>query len=96
MHNISIAKERQRNHSKFAYKMRKFITAFNCCFPELENYVKTSTMFSSPFGVHVFTVSETLHMELINLQCGSELTNIYPTIPKIEFYGKYIIAKNLF
>lgn len=86
-------KEWQNNNfSKYSDEIRKLIVAFNCRFKELVNYEKAFEMFSSPFGVDASTVSETLQMELIDLQCNVELKNTYPTIPKIEFYTKYITA----
>jgi hypothetical protein len=88
-----LLKEWQNNNfSKYSDEIRKLIVAFNCRFKELVNYEKAFEMFSSPFGVDASTVSETLQMELIDLQCNVELKNIYPTIPKIEFYSKYITA----
>ena len=82
------------NFSKFAANLRELIEAFNCRFSELVNYEKAFEMFISPFDIDVSTVWETLQMELFDLQCNIELKNIYPTIPKIEYYSKYITAEN--
>lgn len=83
----------RQNFLKYADEIKNLVAAFDSRFSELKNYDKVFETFSSPFHVDVSTVSETLQMEIIDLQCNSELRLLYPTTSKIDFYNKYVTAE---
>ena len=76
---------------KFIDDIRKLIVAYNCRFREMLNYGKVFERWSALHLMLMFPVFK--KPDKSTLQCNIELKNIYPTIPKIQFYT-YIQEKN--
>ncbi len=55
----------------------------------LEDYIHNATdfeLFAQPFTISVDTISDGLQMELIKLQCDSELKHKFKSLPLSDFY----------
>lgn len=80
------------NVTKYANEVNKLLIGFNSRFEEIEKYSNSFDIFSTPFNVDPKVVPSNLQLEIIELQCNNELKQIFLSIPKIEFYNKYITS----
>ncbi len=79
--------------TKFAHKLNALKSKFVERFSDFVVHEKDFSIFSSPFCVNVETIPESLQMEIIELQCNSELKNKFSEVPLIVFYKLYLSKK---
>ncbi|XP_056586089.1 general transcription factor II-I repeat domain-containing protein 2B-like [Triplophysa dalaica] len=66
--------------------LSNLIQEFDRRFEDFRNSAADFELFSQPFTISVDTVSDDLQMELIDLQCDSELKHKFRSQPLIDFY----------
>jgi hypothetical protein len=66
--------------------LRRLHGEFERRFEDFSVIEKDFEIFSMPFNVNCETVKPDLQLELIELQCNTQLKQLFLNVPKLEFY----------
>lgn len=79
-----------KNIKKYTEQIIVLKTEFQSRFADFTAHELDFKLFGSPFSIDANSAPESMQMELIELQCNSELERKFREVPVIEFYKQYI------
>lgn len=84
------------NFQKYAEEIQLLIDEFDSRFSEINKYNKLLELFTSPFNVEVNSVPEKYQLELIDLQCNTELKNLFFATEDIAYFYKKFLKEEVY
>jgi len=82
----SIAPVMKEKLKSYEDSLRRLHGEFERRFEDFSVIEKDFEIFSMPFNVNCETVKPDLQLELIELQCNTQLKQLFLNVPKLEFY----------
>jgi len=79
-----------QNSQKYANVITELRDDFDHRFTNFKKSAVHFNVFSCPISVKIKEVPENLQMECIDLQCSSDLRQMFKDFPLLEFYKKYV------
>lgn len=81
--------------SRYAEKVNSLSEEFAIRFSDIRQHSSQISLFVSPFEVDVLSAPDAYEMELVDLQCNSNLKEKFHAFSLVDFYKKYASVDNL-